>query len=221
VDPIQQRLRIFLLDDHQVVRRGLAELLGAEPGFEIVGQAGTAAEALSGIPATRPDVAILDVRLPDGNGIDVCRKIRSTLPDTHCLILTSHHDRDAVLAAARAGASGYLLKHVRTAGVLEAIRQAAAGRCLLDPALITHATEQTRDGTQAQRRLAELTSRERQILDLLGEGLTNRQIGQRLDLPEKTAKNQVSSLLHKLGLQHRTHAALLAALLHDPTQHDN
>ncbi|HZC71644.1 MAG TPA: response regulator transcription factor [Jatrophihabitans sp.] len=215
-NPTGQSVRIFLLDDHHVVRHGIAELLNAEPDFEVVGEAGTATEALAGIPAIRPDVAVLDARLPDGDGIDVCRRIRSTLPQTYCLILTSHHDPDAMLAAVLAGASGYLLKEVRTSGLLDAIRQAAAGRSVLDPAVITRAVEQVRLGTPAERRLAGLTNREREVLDLLAEGLTNREIGKRLSLSEKTAKNTVSSLLHKLDLQHRTQAALLAAELRDP-----
>ena len=220
VEAAQRPIRIFLLDDHQVVRHGIAELLNAQPGFEIVGQAGTATEALAGIPATRPDVAVLDVRLPDGNGIDVCRQIRAAHPDTHCLMLTSHDDQDARLAAVLAGASGYLLKQLRTAGLIEAIRQAAAGRTLFDPALITRVADQLRH-PPAQPRLAGLTSREREILELVAAGLTNRQISQLLGLAEQTANNHVASLLHKLGLHYRTQAALLAAQLHNPAHHDD
>jgi two-component system response regulator DevR len=208
-------IRIFLLDDHEVVRRGIAELLDAVEGFEVVGEAGTAEQALARIQASRPDVALLDARLPDGSGIDVCRDVRSALPGTYCLILTSYDDQDALLAAVMAGASGYVLKEVRTAALVDAIRQAAMGRSLLDPSLIARVMSHVKEGTPADRRLAELTHREREILDLISEGLTNRQIGERLFLAEKTVKNYVSSLLHKLGLERRTQAAVLGAELRD------
>ena len=206
-DPI----RIFLLDDHEVVRRGIADLLTSQPGFAIVGEAGTAAEALNRIPAARPDVAILDARLPDGSGIDVCREIRSLLPDTHCLILTSYDDQDAMLAAVLAGASGYLLKEVRAAGIVDAVRQVALGRSLLDQRLVEKAMARLRQGSAADATLAELTDREREVLDLIAEGLTNRQIGERMFLAEKTIKNYVSSLLAKLGMERRTQAAVFGA----------
>ncbi|MCW2542398.1 MAG: response regulator transcription factor [Frankiales bacterium] len=211
-EPVEN-IRIFLLDDHEVVRRGIAELLTSQPGFEIVGEAGTAAEALNRIPATRPDVAILDARLPDGSGIDVCRDIRSALPDTYCLILTSYDDQDAVLAAVLAGASGYILKEVRAAGIVDAVRQVAMGRSLIDPGLVEQVMARIRQGSATDNRVAPLTEREREVLDLIADGLTNRQIGERLFLAEKTVKNYVSSLLAKLGMQRRTQAAVFGAEL--------
>jgi two-component system response regulator DevR len=204
-------IRIFLLDDHEVVRRGIAELLAAVPGFEIVGEAGSVEQALPRALAARPDVAILDARLPDGSGIDVCRDIRSALPGTYCLILTSYDDQDAVLSAVLAGASGYVLKEVRTSGLVDAIRQVALGRSLLDPSLIAQVMERVRSGSPTDMRLAALTDREREVLDLIAEGMTNRQIGERLFLAEKTVKNYVSSLLGKLGMERRTQAAVFGA----------
>jgi len=207
----QQPIRIFLLDDHEIVRRGIAELLDAVTGFEVVGEAGTAEQALARVLAVRPDVAVLDARLPDGSGIDVCRQIRSALPDTYCLILTSYDDQDAVLASVLAGASGYVLKEVRTAGLVDAIRQAAQGRSLIDPAVIAQVMERVRAGSATDGRLAALTPREREVLDLIADGLTNRQIGDRMYLAEKTVKNYVSSLLSKLGMERRTQAAVFGA----------
>lgn len=207
----QQTLRIFLLDDHEVVRRGIAELLAAVDGFEIVGEAGTAEQALARIPAVRPDVAILDARLPDGSGIDVCREIRSQLPQTHCLILTSYDDEDAVLASVLAGASGYVLKEVRGSAIVDSIRQVAMGRSLIAPEVIARVMDRVRNDTPNDIRLASLTDREREVLDLIAEGLTNRQISERLFLAEKTVKNYVSSLLAKLSMQRRTQAAVFGA----------
>jgi two-component system response regulator DevR len=204
-------IRIFLLDDHEVVRRGIAELLDAVPGFAVVGEAGTVAETLPRVVAVRPDVALLDARLPDGSGIDVCREIRSALPSTYCLILTSYDDRDAVLAAVLAGASGYVLKEVRTAGLVDAIRQVAMGRSLIDPALIAQVMARVKEGSPSDARLASLTDREREVLDYIADGLTNRQIGERMFLAEKTIKNYVSSLLGKLGMERRTQAAVFGA----------
>jgi two-component system response regulator DevR len=204
-------IRIFLLDDHEVVRQGIAELLDSVTGFQIVGEASNAEQALARIPAARPDVAILDARLPDGSGIDVCREIRSQLPDTYCLILTSYDDQDAVLSAVLAGASGYVLKEVRAAALVDAIHQVAQGRSLIDPAVISQVMDRVRAGSATDRRLAGLTEREREVLDLIAEGLTNRQIGERLFLAEKTVKNYVSSLLGKLGMQRRTQAAVFGA----------
>ena len=204
-------VRIFLVDDHAVVREGLSELLGAVPGFEVVGEAGTAEQALPRILALRPDVAVLDLRLPDGSGVDVCRDVRSALPQTHCLILTSYDDQDAVLAAVLAGASGYLLKEVRSASLVDAIRQAAMGRSLLDPALVTAVVQRVTATSPEDAKLASLTEREREVLDLVAAGLTNRQIGERLYLAEKTVKNYVSSLLGKLGMERRTQAAVFGA----------
>jgi two-component system response regulator DevR len=204
-------IRVFLLDDHEVVRRGIAELLNSQTGFEIVGEAGTAQEARNRIPAAKPDVAILDARLPDGSGIDVCRDIRSAMPSIYCLILTSYDDQDALLAAVLAGASGYLLKEVRAAGIVDAVRQVAMGRSLLDPNVIEQVMARIRQGSATDNRLAALTEREREVLELIAEGLTNRQIGERLYLAEKTVKNYVSGLLAKLGMQRRTQAAVFGA----------
>jgi two-component system response regulator DevR len=211
VTETEQQVRIFLLDDHEVVRRGIAELLGAVPGFEIVGEAGTVEQALARVLAVKPDVAVLDARLPDGSGIDVCREIRSALPETYCLILTSYDDQDAVLSSVLAGASGYVLKEVRTSGLVDAIRQVAMGRSLIDPAVIAQVMDRVRDGSPTDSRLASLTQREREVLDLIAEGLTNRQIGERMFLAEKTVKNYVSSLLGKLGMERRTQAAVFGA----------
>jgi two-component system, NarL family, response regulator DevR len=206
-DPI----RVFLLDDHEVVRRGLADLVGVEEGMTVVGEAGTAAEALHRIPAARPHVAVLDARLPDGSGIDVCRDIRSSMPDVRCLILTSYDDDDAVFAAVMAGAAGYLLKEIRGSSLVDAIRQVAQGKSLLDPTVTEHLLTRLRDGAPTDARLTSLTAREREVLDLITEGLTNRQIGERLFLAEKTVKNYVSGLLAKLGMQSRTQAAVYGA----------
>ncbi len=213
---VDRPIRIFLLDDHELVRRGICDLLSTVEGFEVVGEAATAAEALARIPAVRPDVAILDGRLPDGSGIDVCRDIRSQLPSTYCLILTSYDDQDALLASVLAGASGYVLKEVRGSGLIDAVRQVALGRSLIDPALVSQVMNQIRQGSERDRKLAALTDREREVLELISEGLTNRQIGERLFLAEKTVKNYVSSLLAKLGLQRRTQAAVLGAEVDRP-----
>ena len=204
-------IRVFLLDDHEIVRRGLIDLLSAVDDFEVVGEAGTAEEARRRILAVKPDVAVLDARLPDGSGIDVCRDIRSELPSTYCLILTSYDDQDAVLASVLAGASGYVLKEVRGSGLVDAIRQVALGRSLIDPATIEAVMNRVRQGPAVDTRLAGLSEREREILDLIAEGLTNRQIGERLFLAEKTVKNYVSNLLAKLGMQRRTQAAVFGA----------
>jgi two-component system response regulator DevR len=171
------QIRIFLLDDHEVVRRGIAELLATDPDMIVVGEAGTAAQALARIPATRPNVAVLDARLPDGSGIDVCRDIRSAMPEVRCIILTSFDDNDAMFAAIMAGASGYLLKEVRGANIVDAIRQVAAGKSLLDPDVAERVIARLRDGEPQDPRLASLTDREREILNLITDGLTNRQIG--------------------------------------------
>jgi two-component system response regulator DevR len=209
-------IRIFLLDDHEVVRRGMSDLLNAVPGFDIVGEAGTVEQALARILAVRPDVAILDARLPDGSGIDLCRDIRSQLPSTYCLILTSYDDEDAVLAAVLAGASGYVLKEVNGSLIVDSVRQVALGRSLLAPEVIARVMERVRHGTPADVALASLTDREREVLDLIADGLTNRQISERLFLAEKTVKNYVSSLLAKLNMQRRTQAAVYGADLRRP-----
>ena len=204
-------IKVFLLDDHEIVRRGLADLLGLEADLDVVGEAGTAADALHRIPATRPDVAVLDVRLPDGSGVEVCRDVRDALPEVRCLMLTSYADDEALFDAIMAGASGYVLKDIRGNDLVEAIRQVAAGRSLLDPVATQRVLERLRRGEEHDERLDALTEQERRILDLIGEGLTNRQIGERLHLAEKTVKNYVSSLLAKMGMERRTQAAAYVA----------
>ncbi|MEU3873693.1 MULTISPECIES: response regulator transcription factor [Streptomyces] len=211
----QRKITVFLLDDHEVVRRGVHELLSGEEDIEVVGEAGTAADALVRIPATRPDVAVLDVRLPDGSGVEVCREIRSQDDGVKCLMLTSYADDEALFDAIMAGAAGYVLKAIRGTELLSAVRDVAAGRSLLDPVATARVLERLRDGTggRGDDRLASLTDQERRILDLIGEGLTNRAIGERLHLAEKTIKNYVSSLLSKLGMERRSQAAAYVARL--------
>ncbi|SHF54461.1 two component transcriptional regulator, LuxR family [Jatrophihabitans endophyticus] len=206
-------ITVFLLDDHEVVRKGIADILGTQPDLVVVGEAATAAEALARIPAVRPRVAILDAQLPDGNGIDVCRDIRSAHPEVRCLILTSFDDNDAIFAAVMAGASGYLLKQVRGAAIVDAVRQVAAGRSLLDPSVTERLLTKLREPAPATPNdpIEYLTDREREVLDLIAEGLTNREISRRLDIAEKTVKNYVSAVLAKLGLRSRTQAALYGA----------
>ena len=204
-----RRIRVFLLDDHEIVRRGIAELLSGEPDIEVVGQSGSAAQAVRRIPALRPDVAILDARLEDGSGIDVCRDVRSVDPTIRALILTSYEDDDALFAAIMAGAAGYLLKEVRAAGLVDAVRRVAAGQSLLDPAVTATVLERLRSGgTAADPRLRGLSEQEQRILALIGDGLSNREIAADLFLAEKTVKNYVSSILAKLGLGSRTQAAV-------------
>ena len=203
-------IRVFLMDDHEVVRRGLADLLGMEDDLEVVGEAGTAHEALTRIPAARPQVAVLDVRLPDGSGVEVCRDIRAADPGIACLMLTSYADDEALFDAIMAGASGYVLKDIRGHDLVDAIRQVAAGRSLLDPLATQRVLERIRDGQRTDPRVEALSEQERRILHLIGEGLTNRQIGDTLHLAEKTVKNYVSSLLAKLGMERRTQAAAYA-----------
>ena len=204
-------IRVFLLDDHEIVRRGLADLIGLEEDLEVVGEASTADEALHRIPAARPDVAVLDVRLPDGSGVEVCRDMRDTMPEVHCLMLTSYADDEALFDAIMAGASGYVLKEIRGTDLVDAIRQVAAGRSLLDPIATQRVLERLRKGEEQDARLAALTDQERRILELIGDGLTNRQIGERLHLAEKTVKNYVSSLLAKMGMERRTQVAAYVA----------
>lgn len=206
-------IRVFLLDDHEIVRRGLAELINMQNDMEVVGEAGTADEALRRIPAAQPDVAILDVRLPDGSGVEVCREIRSTIPSVNCLMLTSYSDDEALFNAILAGASGYVLKEIRGNDLTEAIRQVAAGNSLLDPSLTQKVLERLRNGQKVDSELAGLTEQERQILTLIGQGMTNRQIGENMHLAEKTIKNYVSGLLAKLGMERRTQAAAYVARL--------
>ncbi|WP_440572447.1 response regulator [Streptomyces sp. KR2] len=210
------KITVFLLDDHEMVRRGVHEMLSTEDDIEVVGEAGTAAEALARIPATRPDVAVLDVRLPDGSGVEVCREVRSRDESVKCLMLTSYADDEALFDAIMAGASGYVLKAIRGADLLDAVRQVAAGHSLLDPAATARVLERLRgNGTPGDDdRLSGLTEQERRILDLIGEGLTNRAIGERLHLAEKTIKNYVSALLAKLGMERRSQAAAYVARRH-------
>jgi two-component system response regulator DevR len=214
-DTAQSVTRIFLLDDHEIVRRGVADLLNSVPDFEVIGEAGSVAEALRRLPAAVPDVAILDGRLPDGSGIEVCRIIREQNPEVKCLILTSYDDDEAIFAAVLAGAAGYVLKQIRGSNLIDAVRQVAAGQSLLDPTVTARVLQRIREGKQEDARLASLNAQERKILILIAEGLTNRQIGERLFLAEKTVKNNVSSLLAKLGMQRRTQAAVFGANLKD------
>jgi two-component system, NarL family, response regulator DevR len=206
-------VRVFLLDDHEVVRRGVAELLEAEPDLTVVGEAATAAEALARVPAVRPDVAVLDVRLPDGDGVTVCRELRSQLPDLRCLMLTSFADDDALFDAIMAGASGYVLKQIRGTDLVGAVRTVASGQSLLDPRTTAKVLERMRTAAERKGPVSELSEQERTVLGLIGEGLTNREIGERMFLAEKTVKNYVSHLLAKLGMQRRTQAAILATEL--------
>ena len=205
-----EKITVFLLDDHEVVRRGLRELLEAA-GMEIVGEASTAAEAIGRIPICRPNVAVLDVRLPDGDGIEVCREVRSRCPEISCLMLTSFSDDEALMGAIMAGASGYLLKQVRGHDLADAVRRIAGGASLLDPMVTKKVLDRLRQ--PAADPLNVLTGQERKILDLIAEGMTNRQIGAQMHLAEKTVKNYVSNLLAKLGLSRRTEAAVFATKL--------
>jgi two-component system, NarL family, response regulator DevR len=205
---------VFLLDDHEIVRRGLRELLGAEPDMQIVGEAGTAAAAVAGIPSLDPDVAVLDVRLPDGDGVSVCRDIRSRSPRTACLMLTGFSDEEAFLSAAMAGAAGYLPKQIRGSDLVGAVRTVAGGTSLLDPQAVACAMQRL-DERAAQRARADpmqqLTRRQRQVLEMIGEGLTNQQIAERMFLSEKTVKNLASGMYVKLGLRRRAQAAAYLA----------
>ncbi len=204
-------IRVFLVDDHELVRRGLAALLAAEDDIEIVGEAASASQARARIAATRPDVALLDVRLPDGSGIDVCRDVRARFPTIACLMLTGYDDDEAIYAAVIAGAAGYVLKGADGHGLVDSVRKVAAGRSLMDPALTKRVLNRMSGRDKGDARLESLSARERQILVLISDGLTNREIGVRLSLAEKTVKNYVSGLLSKLGLQRRTQAAVLHA----------
>ena len=210
---IEAVVRLFLVDDHEVVRRGLTELFDAEDDMEVVGEAGTAEQALTRVESARPDVAVLDLRLPDGDGVEVCREIRSAHPETQCVILTSYADDEAVFNAVMAGASGYLLKDVRGRDLVDGVRRVAQGQSLLDPLVTKRVLERLRHGPEEDKRLASLTDQERRILEHIAEGLTNRQIGEQMFLAEKTVKNYVSNVLMKLGMQRRTQAAAYAARL--------
>ena len=208
--PTAHPIRVYLLDDHEIVRRGIRDLLEAEGDIVVVGESGLAQEAARRIPALRPDVAILDGRLPDGSGVDVCREVRSRSPEIAALILTSFDDDDALFSAIMAGAAGYLLKQVGGNALVDAVRRVAAGQSLLDPGVTAKVLERLRSGPREDPALAQLTTQERRILDLVGEGMTNRQIAETVHLAEKTVKNYVSSMLTKLGLQSRTQAAIFS-----------
>ena len=214
--PLDRPVRVYLLDDHEIVRRGLRELLEADGSIEVIGESGLAAEATRRIPALRPDVAVLDGRLPDGSGIDVCRDVRSIDPTINCLILTSYDDDQALLNAIMAGAAGYVLKEIRGTALVDAIHRVAAGESLLDPEVTERVVTRLREGPASDPALGSLTAQERRILLLIAEGLTNRQIAERMFLAEKTVKNYVSSLLAKLGMERRTQAAVFAARLTAP-----
>ncbi len=207
-------VRVFLVDDHEVVRRGVAEVLEDDPGITVAGEAGSVAEALARVPAVRPDVVVIDMRLPDGDGATLCRELRERVPGLRCLVLTSYSDQDALEAAVEAGASGFLLKQVRGPALLSAVRTVAAGGRSFDD--VSAGVSRSRPpGAVGSDRLGLLTDQERSVLRLIGEGLTNRQIGARMGLAEKTVKNYTSHLLAKLGLERRTQAAILATQLRD------
>jgi DNA-binding NarL/FixJ family response regulator len=212
-------IKVFLLDDHEIVRRGVRELLETEPDITVVGEAGTAASALARIPALRPDVAVLDVRLPDGDGVTVCREIRSKMPEIACLMLTSFGDDEALFDAIMAGAAGYVLKQIKGTDLVGAVRTVASGDSMLDPEAASKVMARMRAQASHADPLAGLTSQERKILELIGEGLTNRQIGERMYLAEKTVKNYVSALFAKLGMERRTQAAAYASRVFDSDQH--
>ena len=214
MQPSPAPVRVFLVDDHEVVRRGVAEVLEDEPGITVAGEAGSVAEALARVPAVRPDVVVIDMRLPDGDGADLCRGLRERIPGLRCLVLTSFSEQEALDAAVRAGASGFLLKQVRGPALVTAVRTIAEGGTLFDE-VAPSASRPPGTGTAGGDRLATLTEQERTVLRLIGEGLTNRQIGARMGLAEKTVKNYTSHLLAKLGLERRTQAAILATELRD------
>jgi DNA-binding NarL/FixJ family response regulator len=209
--PARKPVGVFVLDDQEIVRRGVRGLLEAEPDIRVIGEAGTASAALAQIPALRPDVAVLDVRLPDGDGVTVCREVRSRLPEVACLMFTAFSDDQALLDAILAGAAGYVLKQVRGSDLAGAVRTVASGQSLLNPRAASKLMTRLRDQATGPGPLAGLTPHERSVLELIGEGLTNRQIGERLLIAEKTVKNYISSLFRKLGLEQRTQAAAYAA----------
>ena len=212
---VEGPIRVYLLDDHEVVRQGLKALLENAGGIEVVGESGSAVEATSRIPATRPHVAVLDARLPDGSGIEVCRSVRAVDESIQALILTSYDDDEALFSAIMAGAAGYVLKEIRGSDLVDGIRRVASGQSLIDPTLTAKVLERVRRGPSVAPELADLTDQERKLLALIAEGLTNRQIGEQMFLAEKTVKNYVSSILSKLGLERRTQAAVLASKLLD------
>ncbi|WRZ88924.1 response regulator transcription factor [Streptomyces sp. NBC_01007] len=220
----QDPIRVFLMDDHEVVRRGLTDLLDSEPDISVVGDAGSVEHALVRGPALRPDVAVLDVRLPDGDGISVCRELRSQMPELSCLMLTSFDDEEALLDAIMAGAAGYVLKQIKGSDLVSAVRTVASGQSMLDPTTTARLMRKLRadpaEGPALSPELASLSPRERDILALIGDGLTNREIGKKLYLSEKTVKNHISRLLAKLGVQRRVQAAVLANHLEHPDTRD-
>jgi two-component system, NarL family, response regulator DevR len=220
IAPVSQteKITVFLLDDHEIVRRGLRDLLESEGDIEVIGEASTEQTAVDRVHALDPDVAVLDVRLDEGNGVSACREIRSRNPRTGCLILTSFADDEALFQAIMAGAAGYVLKQIRTTDLVDAVRRVAAGQNLLDPAVTARVLERLRHGPDEDERIARLSPQEREVLALLAEGLTNRQIGERLYLAEKTIKNYVTSVLAKLGMARRTEAAVYAARHLNPPQ---
>ena len=213
MDPVNRFIRVFLVDDHEVVRRGVAEVLEDDPDLTVAGEAGSVAEALARVPAVRPDVVLIDMRLPDGNGAWLCRELRERVPGLRCIVLTSYSEQDALEAAIRSGASGFLLKQVRGPALVSAVRTVADGGTSFDD--VGPAMSRARPAAAGTERLDLLTDQERTVLRLIGEGLTNRQIGQRMGLAEKTVKNYTSHLLAKLGLERRTQAAILATELRD------
>ena len=216
MSPVTDTIRVYLLDDHDVVREGLRFLLERQDDIEVVGESGSAVEAAARIPALRPNVAVLDARLPDGSGIEVCRSVRAVDPTINALILTSYDDDEALFAAIMAGASGYVLKEIRSSDLITAVRHVAGGNSLIDPTLTAKVLERVRNGPATAPELAELTEQELKLLGFIAQGLTNRQIGEQMFLAEKTVKNYVSSILSKLGLERRTQAAVLASKLLGP-----
>ena len=208
-------LKVFLVDDHELVRRGVADLLDEEPDLMVIGQASSVSEALARVPAANPDVVVLDVRLPDGNGVELCRELRSRLPELNCLMLTSYTDEEAMMDAILAGAGGYVIKDIKGMELVSAVRTVASGRSLLDNRAAAALMSRLRATVEKPGPVARLTEQERRLLDLIGEGLTNRQIAERMFLAEKTVKNYVSRMLSKLGMERRTQAAVLATELRD------
>ena len=213
-------IKIFLVDDHEVVRKGVAGLLDTDPELTVIGEAGSAAQALARIPALRPDLVLLDVRLPDGNGVELCRELRSKLPELNVLMLTSFTDEEAMLNAILAGAGGYVIKDIQADRLVSAVREVGAGRSLLDNRAAATLMAKLRADAESRGPVDQLTERERTLLDLIGEGLTNRQIAERMFLAEKTVKNYVSRMLTKLGLERRTQAAVLATELRTGQRRD-